>query len=88
MRYLMAGAALVGLGFNIKMLQAYLPLPAFLGLYLLGSAEKLRHKLGKLALAVLVLLAVSLSWAIAVDLTPAELRPYVGSSGDNSEMSP
>jgi 4-amino-4-deoxy-L-arabinose transferase-like glycosyltransferase len=86
-RYLMAGAVLVGIGFNIKMLQAYLPLPAFLGLYLLGSTEKIWRKLVKLALAGLVLLAVSLSWSIAVDLTPANQRPYVGSSGDNSEMS-
>jgi 4-amino-4-deoxy-L-arabinose transferase-like glycosyltransferase len=30
---------------------------------------------------------VSFSWAVAVDLTPASERPYVGSSGDNSVMS-
>jgi 4-amino-4-deoxy-L-arabinose transferase-like glycosyltransferase len=34
-----------------------------------------------------VLLAISLSWATIVDLTPADQRPYVGSSGDNSELS-
>ena len=83
----MAGAVLVGVGFNIKMLEAFLPLPAFYGLYLLGSSERLRRKLGKLALTTVLLLAVSLSWAVAVDLTPASQRPYVGSSGDNSEMS-
>jgi 4-amino-4-deoxy-L-arabinose transferase-like glycosyltransferase len=87
MRFLMAGAVLVGIGFNIKMLQAYLPLPAFLGLYFLGSAEKIWRKVGKLVLAGVVLLAVSLSWSVAVDLTPANMRPYIGSSGDNSEMS-
>ena len=32
LRYLLLGATLVGIGFNIKMLQAYLPLPAFYGL--------------------------------------------------------
>jgi 4-amino-4-deoxy-L-arabinose transferase-like glycosyltransferase len=86
-RYLLLGAALVGIGFNIKMLQAYLPLPAFFALYFLGSAERLWRKVGKLALASVLLLAVSLSWATAVDLTPADQRPYVGSSGDNSETS-
>jgi 4-amino-4-deoxy-L-arabinose transferase-like glycosyltransferase len=87
LRHLLLGAALVGIGFNIKMLQAYLPLPAFYGLYLLGSKERLWRKAGKLALASALLLAISLSWALAVDLTPASQRPYVGSSGNNSELS-
>jgi len=87
LRFLLLGAALVGIGFNIKMLQAYLPLPAFVVLYFLGSAEALRQKVWKLALAGALLLVISLSWVLAVDLTPASARPYVGSSGDNSEVS-
>ena len=87
LRYLLLGAFLVGIGFNIKMLEAYLPLPAFYAMYFLGSAETIRHKLGKLAVASLLLVVVSFSWATAVDLTPASQRPYVGSSGDNSEFS-
>jgi 4-amino-4-deoxy-L-arabinose transferase-like glycosyltransferase len=86
-RYLLLGVVLVGIGFNIKMLEAYLPLPALYGLYLLGSQERLWRKLGKLAVASVLLLVVSFSWAVAVDLTPADQRPYVGSSGDNSELS-
>ncbi len=86
LRFLLLGATLVGIGFNIKMLEAYLPLPAFYAMYLLGSAEKLWHKFGKLALASVLLLVVSLSWAVAVDLTPASQRPYVGSSSTNSEL--
>jgi 4-amino-4-deoxy-L-arabinose transferase-like glycosyltransferase len=87
LRPLLLGAALVGIGFNIKMLQAILPLPAFLALYLLGSQERLWRKAGRLVLALVVLLVVSLSWVAIVDLTPADQRPYVGSSGDNSERS-
>jgi 4-amino-4-deoxy-L-arabinose transferase-like glycosyltransferase len=86
LRYLMVGAALVGIGFNIKMLEAYLPLPAFVLMYLLGAPEGLWRRIAKLALAGIVLLVISLSWAVAVDLTPASERPYVGSSGDNSEL--
>jgi len=86
-RPLLVGAALVGIGFNIKMLEAYLPLPAFYALYLTGSGERWGRKLGKLAATTALLLAISLSWAVIVDLTPADQRPYVGSSGDNSEMS-
>lgn len=84
--YLLLGAVLVGLAFNVKMLQAYLPLPAFVALYFLGANEKMWKKLLKLLLAGGVLLAVSLSWVTIVDLTPASQRPYVGSSSDNSEM--
>jgi 4-amino-4-deoxy-L-arabinose transferase-like glycosyltransferase len=86
-RYLLLGAALVGIGFNIKMLEAYLPLPAFYALYFFGSKDRLLPKLGKLTLAGVVLMVISLSWATIVDLTPASQRPYVGSSGDNSELS-
>jgi 4-amino-4-deoxy-L-arabinose transferase-like glycosyltransferase len=60
-RYLLAGAALVGVGFNIKMLQAYLPLPAFYALYFLCSAERVWRKVGKLVLSSVLLLAISLS---------------------------
>ncbi|MFZ6027443.1 MAG: glycosyltransferase family 39 protein [Chloroflexota bacterium] len=87
LRYLLCGAVLVGLGFNVKMLQAFLPLPAFFALYFFGSPERLWPKVARLALALAVLLGVSLSWALIVDLTPTEQRPYVGSSPDNTEMS-
>jgi 4-amino-4-deoxy-L-arabinose transferase-like glycosyltransferase len=86
LRYLLLGAVLVGIGFNIKMLQAYLPLPAFYALYFLGASDSLRRKIVNLALATVVLLTVSFSWAVAVDLTPADQRPYVGSSGSNSVL--
>jgi len=86
LRWLLACAVLVGLGFNIKMLEAYLVLPAFGLLYLWSAPGRLPQRIGHLALAIVALLVVSLSWAVAVDLTPAPLRPYVGSSGTNSEL--
>jgi 4-amino-4-deoxy-L-arabinose transferase-like glycosyltransferase len=85
-RWLMLGAFIVGLGFNIKMMQAFLPLPAFYALYFLASKEGWLRKTINLALATLLLVAVSLSWAIVVDLTPADQRPYIGSSRDNTVM--
>lgn len=86
LRWLLAGAFLVGVGFNIKMLQAFLVLPALYALYFLGSKEGWGRKVLNLALATVLLLAVSFSWAIAVDLTPADQRPYVGSSENNTVM--
>ena len=84
--WLLLGAFIVGLGFNIKMLQALLPLPAFYALYFFGSKEGWWRKVANLGIATILLLAVSLFWAIAVDLTPADLRPYIGSSRDNTVM--
>ncbi len=86
LRFLLLGAALVGIGFNIKMLEAYLPLPAFYALYFLGAKKSVWRKIGNLSLATLLLVVLSLSWVTLVDLIPANERPYVGSSGDNSEM--
>ncbi len=82
--WLLTGAFLLGLGFNIKMLQAFLPLPAFYALYFLGAKKKWGQKILHLTAATVLLLIVSLAWAVAVDLTPPEARPYVGSSENNS----
>ncbi|MBI3163734.1 MAG: glycosyltransferase family 39 protein, partial [Chloroflexi bacterium] len=71
-RWLLLGAFIVGLGFNIKMLQAFLPLPAFYALYFFGSKEGWFKKILNLGIATILLIAVSLSWAVAVDLVPAE----------------
>lgn len=86
LRFVLLGAALVGVGFNIKMMQAFLPLPAFYALYLFGSQQTWRRKIVHLALATALLIPVSLSWAVIVDLTPADQRPYVGSSETNSAL--
>jgi 4-amino-4-deoxy-L-arabinose transferase-like glycosyltransferase len=86
LHHVLLGAVLVGLGFNVKMLQAFLPLPAFYLLYLLGARVRWGKRLVYLGLATVALLAVALSWAIAVDLTPPEDRPYIGSSTNNTVM--
>ncbi len=86
-RWLMLTAVLVGLGFNIKMLEAYLVVPAYGLLYLLAAPRSLKMRIAQLFVAALVMLTISLSWAVVVDLTPASQRPYVGSSQDNSEIS-
>jgi 4-amino-4-deoxy-L-arabinose transferase-like glycosyltransferase len=87
LRWLLLCAVFVGLGFNIKMLEAYLVVPAYGLLYLLAAPRRIWVRVGHLALAALVMLTISLSWAVAVDLTPASSRPYVGSSQNNSEIS-
>ncbi len=82
--WLFLGVFFVGLGFNIKMLQAFLPLPGLYALYFFAAKYKWWQKFLHLAAATVLLLAVSFSWAVAVDLTPPENRPYVGGSEDNT----
>ncbi|NMB88323.1 MAG: phospholipid carrier-dependent glycosyltransferase, partial [Chloroflexi bacterium] len=86
LRFLLLGAFIVGLGFNIKMLQAFLPLPALYALYFFGGSAPWGRKIVHLLAATLVLAPVSLSWALVVDSIPADQRPYIGSSTDNTVM--
>lgn len=76
----------VGLGFQAKMLQAWMVLPA-LGLgYLLAAPNGLGRRLWYLGAAGLVMLAVSLSWIALYTFTPAADRPYVDGSTNNSAV--
>lgn len=86
LRWLLLCALLVGLGFEIKMLQAYMVLPAFYLVYFFTAKITWFRRLWHLTLASLVIVVVSLAWPLAVDFTPAENRPYVGSSKDNTVM--
>ncbi|WP_339278764.1 glycosyltransferase family 39 protein [Paenibacillus sp. FSL W8-1187] len=83
---LLAAFALIGAGFNMKMLQAYMVLPAFYLLYVLGVRMKAKAKYGLLAGCTALMLLISVSWAVVVDAVPADKRPYVGSSETNSVL--
>ncbi|MDV3428045.1 MAG: glycosyltransferase family 39 protein [Bacillota bacterium] len=85
-KYLFISLALVGVGFNIKMLQAYMIIPAVYISYLMYSGISLKKRIINLIAGSLILASVSLCWAAAVDLVPASYRPYVGSSSNNTEM--
>lgn len=85
-RYLFLAAVLVGLGFNIKMLQAYLILPAVALTYLFFAKEKVAKRFLAGAISMVIMLAVSFVWVFAVDLYPSSNRPYVDSSTNNTVM--
>ena len=85
--WLLLGGFIVGLGFNIKMLQAFLPLPAFYALYFFAAKTSWWKKILQLGLTTVLLLIISFTWVVAVDLTPVDQRPYIGSSDDNMVMS-
>ncbi len=78
--------ALVGLAFNIKMLAAFVVLPSFALAYFVGAPIPWRTRVARLAASGLVLVAVSLSWPVAVELTPKARRPFIGGSRTNSAL--
>jgi 4-amino-4-deoxy-L-arabinose transferase-like glycosyltransferase len=85
---LLLAAVFVGIGFNIKMIQAWCLVPALLGAYLVGARSlTIPRRVVHLGVALVVLVGVSLSWALVVDLVPADQRPYIGGSSDNSVLS-
>ncbi|WP_152626451.1 ArnT family glycosyltransferase [Streptacidiphilus carbonis] len=87
LRSLLLAGAWVGLAFQAKMLEAFAVLPALALVYGLSAPAALRRRLVHLGLAGAVTLAVSVSWMLLVTLTPAQDRPYVDGSTDNSAVS-
>ena len=84
--FLLLGGLLIGLAFNIKMLQAYLPVPFLFVYYFLAGRQRWQRRLLYILLTGLVILVVSFSWVVVVDSIPEENRPYIGSSEDNTVM--
>ena len=85
-RWLVAALALVGIGFNVKMLAACIVLPGFAALYLYGAPIGLVRRLAHLAIGGVVFAVIALSWSVAYDLAAPETRPYVDSTADNSML--
>lgn len=84
--WLIGAAVLVGLGFNIKMMQAFMVLPAILLVYWLSSMSSWQKKLIQIIALSSIIGVVSLSWGVIVDLVPKSERPYIGSTKTNSVM--
>ena len=86
LRTLLGAAVLVALAFNTKALAAYLVVPGIAAAYLWCAPGTLRRRVARLLVAGVLCGVLSLAWIVAVDLTPASQRPFVGSSTDNSEL--
>lgn len=85
-RWLLLSVAMIGIGFNVKMLEAFMIVPAVYLFYWIAMKINWKKKILHLLAATVVLAGVSLSWAIIVDATPASKRPYVGGSQTNSVL--
>lgn len=77
---------LLGLGFMAKQVQALLVLPALGAAVLAFSRGRFTHRVRQLFVAGGTLLATSAAWLVTVDLIPADQRPYIGGSLNNSAV--
>jgi 4-amino-4-deoxy-L-arabinose transferase-like glycosyltransferase len=92
LRSLLWAAFWVGVGFQAKMMQAWIVLPALAAGYLAVSSRNgaplpLTRRLRDTGVAGAACLAVSLSWIALYTLTPAHDRPYIDGSTNNSAVS-
>ncbi|GAA0462068.1 ArnT family glycosyltransferase [Streptomyces olivaceiscleroticus] len=81
---LLGTALALGLAFHTKMLQAYIVVPAIAAVYLYATHLGLAKRIRNLLLAGVALVAASGWWALAVQLWPADSRPYIGGSTDGT----
>jgi 4-amino-4-deoxy-L-arabinose transferase-like glycosyltransferase len=84
MRWLLAGAAALGLAFDVKLLESLIALPGLALIAYLGLPGTRRRRLMRCGAAALVYVAVALSWLTATLLFPAGERPYAIGSTNGS----
>ncbi len=83
--WLLAGAAALGLAFNVKLLESLVALPGIAVFVYLGLPGSHRARLGKVALAGLLYVVVALSWLTATLIAPPHDRPWaIGSSNGSA----
>ncbi|WP_234376811.1 glycosyltransferase family 39 protein [Streptomyces sp. TP-A0356] len=87
LRTLLLAGVWVGVAFQCKMVEAWAVLPALAVTYLVAAPATLRRRAGHVAVAGVVTLAVSASWMAVATLTPAQSRPYIDGTTDNSAYS-
>ncbi|MGW3409998.1 ArnT family glycosyltransferase [Streptomyces sp. NPDC000888] len=83
-RWMVLTGVCFGLGFLVKTLQAWLILPALTLVYLVCAALPLTRRIGHVLLAGAAIVVSSGWWVALVELWPADSRPYVGGSTNNS----
>jgi 4-amino-4-deoxy-L-arabinose transferase-like glycosyltransferase len=82
--WLLAGAAALGVAFDVKLLESVIALPGLALFALLGLPGPLRRRLLAVAGAGLVYAAVALAWLTATLLFPSHERPYAIGSTNGS----
>jgi 4-amino-4-deoxy-L-arabinose transferase-like glycosyltransferase len=83
-RWMALAGGVLGLAFLTKLLQAFLVLPGLTLVFLVAAPVGLWKRVGTLLVGAATMV-VSAGWYLAlVELWPADSRPYIGGSTDNS----
>jgi 4-amino-4-deoxy-L-arabinose transferase-like glycosyltransferase len=83
-RWLFAGAAVMGLAFDVKILESLVALPALALIALLGFPAPPARRMLRLVAAGAVYVVVALAWLTATLLAPAHDRPWAIGSTNGS----
>lgn len=86
LRWVAVAGVFVGLGFETKLLQAFLVLPVFAIVYAIAAPGSIRRRLAGLAVAAVAVTIASAWWVVAMELIPAASRAYIGGSTNNSAL--
>ncbi|HTZ88095.1 MAG TPA: glycosyltransferase family 39 protein [Solirubrobacteraceae bacterium] len=84
LRWLLAGAAVLGLAFDVKILESLVALPALGLIALIGFPGKLNRRALALTAAGAVYVVVALAWLTATLIAPAHERPWAIGSTNGS----
>jgi 4-amino-4-deoxy-L-arabinose transferase-like glycosyltransferase len=82
--FLALAAVVIGVNFDVKLIEALLPVFAFLVYFMVGSDATFPRKLALVAGAAAIALVAGLAWPVAVSLAPASQRPYAMGSTNGS----
>ncbi len=83
-RWLALAGTFVGFAFLSKMLQGFVVLPAFALAYFVAASTNFWRRVRDLAVLGVASLVAAGWWVAIVELWPAESRPYIGGSQNNS----
>lgn len=83
-RWMILTGTVIGFAFLTKLLQAFLVVPGLALAFLVAAPVGMWKRIGKLLIGG-VAMVVSAGWyLVLVELWPADARPYIGGSSDNS----
>jgi 4-amino-4-deoxy-L-arabinose transferase-like glycosyltransferase len=83
-RWLVLTGTFIGFGFLAKQLQVMLVVPVLALVYLFAGPPRLGTRIAQLCAAGAAMVVAAGWWILAVELWPADSRPYIGGSQHNS----
>ncbi|MGW1739866.1 glycosyltransferase family 39 protein [Nocardia sp. NPDC001965] len=83
-RWLVLTGTFIGFGFLAKQLQVMLVVPVLALVYLFAGPPRLGKRIAQLFAAGAAVVVAAGWWIVAVELWPADSRPYIGGSQHNS----